>query len=195
MKKTITNALLSLLIVSTPGMAVENDGYLEESRKIAQEFMQRLGGSLKSQLESGGVGSAISVCKHVAPALAAEVSKDGLVVTRVSLKARNKILGTPDAWERGNLEKFDREQREGNITANPEATEVIEEGDGRWFRYMKAIPTQPMCQQCHGEASEIPADVKAVLAKEYPEDQATGYQVGDIRGAISIKRKLADMDR
>jgi hypothetical protein len=32
--------------------------------------------------------------------------------------------------------------------------------------------------------------VKAVLAKEYPEDKATGYKAGEIRGAISIKRRM-----
>jgi len=28
------------------------------------------------------------------------------------------------------------------------------------------------------------------LTKEYPHDQATGYSVGQIRGAVSIKRPL-----
>jgi hypothetical protein len=35
-----------------------------------------------------------------------------------------------------------------------------------------------------------PANVKARLSAEYPDDQATGYSAGSIRGALSIKQKL-----
>jgi len=43
---------------------------------------------------------------------------------------------------------------------------------------------------CHGSASEISDKVKARLDAEYPHDPATGYRVGQIRGAVSIKRPL-----
>lgn len=161
--------------------------YLQESRQITQAFMQSLGGTLKQQLETTSAENAIGVCKYVAPALAADYSKDGRIVKRVSLKSRNKTLGQPDAWERGVLEKFD--QQKAQDIATQETSEVMEDSDGRWFRYMKAIPTQPMCLQCHGQSSDLSAGVKAILAKEYPEDSATGYRVGDIRGAVSIKQK------
>lgn len=164
--------------------------YLQESQQIAQTFMQRLGGTLKGQLQTGGPAGAISVCKQIAPALAAEYSQDGRQVRRVSLRARNQELGTPDAWERAVLENFDRQKTQDPATL--ETSELVHDADGRWFRYMKAIPTQPMCLQCHGQADDIPAEVKAVLAQEYPEDRATGYRAGDIRGAITIKRKLLD---
>lgn len=164
--------------------------YLEESRKTAQEFMQKLGGTLKQQLETGGAESAIAVCKQIAPALAAEYSKDGRVVKRVSLKPRNKTLGTPDAWETQMLQSFEHSLREGNPISGMEASTVREDPDGRWFRYMKAIPTQPMCLQCHGLPYQIPDGVKALLAQEYPDDRATGYSAGAIRGAVSIKRRV-----
>lgn len=194
MKSKFTYRLLPLLFVAAPMLAVAdaNPNNLEESRRIAQAFMQRLGGTLKSQLASAGPASAIGVCKLVAPALAAEYSQGGFLVSRVSLKTRNQTLGSPDAWERNMLEKFDRQQTQG--TAPTEISEVIEQADGRWFRYLKAIPTQPMCLQCHGQTDEMVAEVKTMLAREYPQDQAVGYRVGDIRGAITIKRKLGDAD-
>lgn len=163
---------------------------LEESRKTAQEFMQKLGGTLKKQIESGGVESAIAVCKQVAPALATEYSKNDRIVKRVSLKVRNKSQGTPDAWEVGVLEKFDQNQRDGKPTNSMEISYITEDADGKWFRYMKAIPTQPMCLQCHGKPADIRDEVKTILAKEYPEDKAVAYSVGEIRGAISIKHKV-----
>lgn len=194
MKQKVTYCLLLLLFIAAPVLAVEADNsqYLEESRQIAQAFMQRLGGTLKNQLETAGPASAISVCKHVAPALAAEYSRDGFLVSRVSLKTRNKMLGAPDAWERTILKKFDQLQAQG--TTIPEVSEVTEQADGRWFRYMKAIPIQPLCLQCHGKPDGMAAEVNTMLAREYPDDQAVGYHAGDIRGAITIKRKLRDID-
>jgi hypothetical protein len=33
----------------------------------------------------------------------------------------------------------------------------------------------------------ISADVKPILAEKYPEDRATGFLIGDLRGAVSVK--------
>lgn len=184
--------LMLLAFSSQSVLAIDDAGakQLEESRKLAQEFMQKLGGTLKQQLESGGAESAIGVCKQVAPALAAEYSKDGRIVKRVSLKPRNQTLGTPDAWEEQRLQNFDRAVIEGKPVSEMEFTAVTEGPDGRWFRYLKAIPTQKMCLQCHGQPEHIKDSVKALLSKEYPDDHATGYSVGAVRGAISIRQKL-----
>jgi hypothetical protein len=195
MPKFIAKSLL-IFIASASSLAGPADSgtdqlrYLEESRSIAKEFMQALGGTLKKQLEAGGAESAISICKHIAPAMAAEYSKDGRVVKRVSLKNRNPLIGLPDEWEREVLEDFDRDYHDGKPAAEIEKIAIVQNPDGRWFRYMKAIPTQPMCLQCHGTPADMPEGVKALLAKEYPEDKATGYHAGEIRGAISIKRRM-----
>lgn len=190
--KSIVLAVLALAVVGCAGKTAGEDqeANLEESRKIAQEFMQKLGGTLKKELEAGGAENAIGVCKQVAPALAQAYSSDSRVVKRVSLKARNQTLGIPDAWEKDVLGRFDHSQKEGRPVAVMEFSGVTNDSDGKWFRYMKAIPTQPMCLQCHGKPAEISAGVKARLSGEYPEDKATGYSVGEIRGAISIKHKL-----
>lgn len=164
--------------------------YLQESRKISQEFVQKLGGTLKKELEAGGAEKAIMVCKEVAPALSKSYSTDGKVVKRVSLKARNQNLGVPDAWEKEVLHGFERAQHEGKPAAELELSSVTNEEDGRWFRYMKALPTQPMCLQCHGEHADIQPNVSNRLAAEYPQDAAVGYGLGEIRGAISIKHKI-----
>jgi len=178
---------LSLTAIAGDDVASRN---LDESRKTAQEFMQKLGDALKQQLESGGAESAIGVCKQIAPALATEYSKNGRVLKRVSFKLRNKALGTPDVWETRMLERAEESVQNGEVIAGIEFSEVRDEADGRWFRYLKAIPTQRICLQCHGQPYQIPDNVKAKLAAEYPDDQATGYSVGSMRGAISIKQKL-----
>nr|VFK10650.1 MAG: Protein of unknown function (DUF3365) [Candidatus Kentron sp. LPFa]VFK26753.1 MAG: Protein of unknown function (DUF3365) [Candidatus Kentron sp. LPFa] len=64
------------------------------------------------------------------------------------------------------------------------------EKDGvRVFRYMKAIPTLEVCILCHG--ASLSPDVVAKLDELYPEDQARGFKVGDIRGAFSFMQPLS----
>lgn len=55
---------------------------------------------------------------------------------------------------------------------------------------MKALPVAPLCLNCHGSAANIPPGIKARLAQEYPHDRATGYALGQVRGAISVKQPL-----
>ena len=52
---------------------------------------------------------------------------------------------------------------------------------------MKAIPTGEVCLKCHG--SNVAPDVKAAIGELYPEDQATGFKAGELRGAFSVSKK------
>jgi hypothetical protein len=53
---------------------------------------------------------------------------------------------------------------------------------------MKAIPTAPLCLTCHGTAIE--PRLQAELTALYPQDLATGYQAGELRGAFVALRKV-----
>jgi hypothetical protein len=55
---------------------------------------------------------------------------------------------------------------------------------------MKALPVQPVCVNCHGDAANLAPEIKERIAREYPADRATGYLPGQIRGAVSVKRPL-----
>jgi hypothetical protein len=190
-----TLATLSLLVsysIAYADMPVNSPGQnmLGEAKKLSAEFVQKLGGILKQQLESAGTASALSVCKDVAPAMSAQYSNDKRIVKRVSLKPRNSSIGVADAWEANQLKQFDMAAASGKPAAEIETHAVTDEQDGRWFRYMKAIPTQAMCLQCHGGADNIQPNVQTLLKQLYPNDLAVGYKVGEIRGAISVKEKF-----
>jgi hypothetical protein len=154
-------------------------------------MQQSLASKLLAEINKGGPASAIGVCTTLAPDVSAAMSREkGWRITRVSLKARNPVLGMPDAWEQGVLASFDSRAAQGAEPASLEHSEIVSEPQGRSFRYMKALPVQPLCVNCHGAADKIPADVKARIAAAYPHDRATGYAPGQIRGAISIKRPV-----
>ena len=71
-----------------------------------------------------------------------------------------------------------------------EFAEIVKEPNGKYLRYMKGIVLQPACVACHGSESDISPAVKTRLSDEYPHDQATGYKPGNLRGGVSIKRRL-----
>jgi len=162
-----------------------------EARALASQMIQQLGAALKKELAANGPEGAVSVCRDMAPAIAGELSrKSGGRVARVSLKTRNPLLGDPDAWEQQVLAEFDRRATAGEKIESLEYSATIDEPRGRYLRYIKALPVQPMCLSCHGTTENIPEPVRAALAIEYPHDEATGYALGQVRGAVSIKQPV-----
>ncbi len=190
MKTKIT--LIALLSLTTSGVYADDlSRYQEESRALAIPFLKNLAAENKKAVEEGGHESAIKVCTEVAPKMAGDISRqNGLKLTRVSLKVRNPLLGTPDAWEQKNLQAFEARAAKGEKPETMEVAEIVQEPAGKSFRFMKAIALQPGCVACHGNADQISSDVKARLSEQYPHDKATGYSPGQIRGAVSIKRPI-----
>ena len=162
-----------------------------EASALASQMIQQLGAALKKEIAASGPDGAVTVCRDLAPAIAGELSrKFGGRVTRVSLKIRNPLLGTPDAWEQQVLVEFDRRAAAGEKIESLEYSDSVDEPRGRYFRYMKAIPVQPLCLSCHGAGGNVSDQVRARLAIEYPHDNATGYELGQVRGAITIKHPI-----
>ena len=47
-----------------------------------------------------------------------------------------------------------------------------------------------MCLTCHG--TDIKADVRAELTRYYPADKATGFRLGELRGAFSLVKLIGE---
>jgi hypothetical protein len=185
----ISRPCLTMLLAALPLIAQADQ--TTEARALASQMVQQLGAALKKELAANGAEGAVSVCRDLAPAIAGELSrKSGGRVARVSLKTRNPLLGDPDVWEQQVLAEFDRRAAGGEKVESLEYSETMDEPQGRYFRYMKALPVQPLCLSCHGTAENIPDQVKARLAIDYPHDRATGYVLGQVRGAVTIKQPV-----
>lgn len=164
--------------------------HTETSRATVNQMVQTLGGELKTALKEVGPDGAISVCKERAPKIAAAVSAEkGVALRRVTFKNRNP-KSVPDAWETKVLQDFEQRLAMGATAASLEYAEVVKDGNGQSFRYMKGLVVQEVCMTCHGTRETIPETVKAKLAAEYPGDQATGYLPNMLRGAVSLKKPL-----
>ena len=161
----------------------------EEAKSLVKEFAGTLKGELEAAMKAGGPTKAVSICQDRAPAIAKDIAtRSGWEVGRVSLKTRNPQLGTPDAWEQQVLTRFDQRQAAGEPVDTMAFAEVVQVDGTKQFRFMKAIPTGEPCLACHGSA--ITPEVAAALDQAYPEDQARGYAVGDVRGAVSLSKTI-----
>ena len=151
-------------------------------------FGKALKAELVTAMQSGGPMAAIDVCNTKAPGIAAAVSlQQGVQVSRVSLKNRNPD-NAPSEWQTAVLESFEERVESGEDAAGLSWQKTVEVDGVKHYRFMQAIPTGGVCLACHGKA--IDPAVQAKLTELYPEDKATGYSEGDLRGAFVVSRKL-----
>ncbi|MBJ6609927.1 MAG: DUF3365 domain-containing protein [Candidatus Thiothrix moscowensis] len=157
----------------------------EEAKTAVQALAGSLKGELEAAMKAGGPVEAIKVCNTKAPEIAKTVSTDkGLQINRISLKNRNQN-NVPNEWQTKVLNDFEAKKAAGEDPAGIAYAEIV----GNEFRFMKAIPTGAVCLNCHG--TEISPAVTAKLGELYPNDKATGFKEGDLRGAFVVVKALA----
>jgi len=179
-------ALLLTSLVASPVMA--NSDPAAEPRSIVKEFGGQLVPTLKNSMKENGPVGSIDVCHIKAPAIAKELSlKHNWDVNRVSLKPRG-ATATPDAWETATLKWFEQQIAAGADPKKLEKFEIVRENGKEVKRYMKPVMTAGLCLTCHGTDTQIPDAVKQKIAEVYPNDKATGYGTGQVRGAFSFQK-------
>ncbi|MEC7120317.1 MAG: DUF3365 domain-containing protein [Pseudomonadota bacterium] len=151
-------------------------------------FAGQLLSAVQGAMQVGGATQAITVCTELAPALAQQASTDGWTVGRISDRVRQPN-NAADAWESAVLAQFAAQVAAGQPVAELKHSAVVE-GE---YRYMQAIGIAPPCLACHGQ--NLAPDVQASLAQAYPKDRATGYQVGQLRGAFSLRKALGNVEQ
>ncbi|MBW2242523.1 MAG: DUF3365 domain-containing protein [Deltaproteobacteria bacterium] len=143
-------------------------------------FKRDLQQALKSGLAKGPV-EAIDTCRMEAPKIAEARGHAGLRVGRTSHRLRNPANASP-SWVEPVLAAYlenttDREPREIKLPGGRKG-------------YVEPILTQALCLTCHG--SSLAPEVSERLAERYPEDHATGFAEGDLRGVFWIELPAQD---
>ena len=178
---------LSLLSCSENKVEVSEDQVVG-MRTTAMEFMKDLKGVLISQIQTNGILQAVSVCSDTAQVLTNNFGvQKGVYIKRVSLKNRN-ANNFPDDFEKKVLNKFEMLNQNKEINDATEHAEIVQEGEFKYLRYLKPILIQAECLNCHGSEAEIMPEVKQLISRQYGDDKAVGYKVGDFRGAVSLKK-------
>ncbi len=180
------NALVVFALLAAGGGTVlaDDDAARMKGRAAAAALDETLVTRITRSLKDSGPQGAMSVCAWQARALADEVGeRQGVTVKRTSLRLRNPANG-PDAYETELLAGFAARAREGDLP--DESLDERRENGRTVYRYSKPLVVGPLCLVCHGRAGEIPADVRKMLEERYPEDAATGYAEGELRGIVSV---------
>jgi len=141
---------------------------------------------LAHAIDSEGLEGATSFCSESAIPITQEIEaaqEAGLSLKRTTLRWRNPD-NAPDQWEERvlryleALEEFDPESVPVELTA---------QGPGESLRYYRPLRAAPMCLNCHGDEGAMDPRVLDILRESYPEDRATGYGAGELRGVIRVE--------
>ena len=157
----------------------------EAAAHRAAAAAQRLGGALltelTSALDTGPPEEAVHVCADVAQRISVDIAAaEGVAVGRTALRVRNPA-NAPDDWERKVLSEWAT-----GMGGDGPSSAVVDTPDGPALRWMSPIRLVGLCTQCHGDDTQISTATRAAIADRYPDDQATDFAVGDIRGAFTV---------
>ena len=189
----------TLLLVTLSGsllFASNHNGVKKEQKqkqsvvKIGQKstklLIQTLGKNMKKHMKKGGPVETLTFCSDKAYTLTADVNKKlpkGVSIKRVSLKNRNSF-NKPETDEVKVLETF-QSMKDQKIQL---PQHLIQQVDATTYKFYKPLVIKKkVCLKCHGDITN--EKLKNTIAKKYPEDKATGYKMGDIRGAVVVTIK------
>ena len=144
--------------------------YQKDSMLAAKEALfTQLSSRLMEAMNSQGPAAAISVCQQEAPKIASDVSAEhGLQIGRTGVRLRNPNNAAPK-WATA-LTDANKDTPTFATLSNGHAAALL------------PIKLQAQCLMCHGPKETIAPVIQEQLTKLYPNDQATGFQEGELRG-------------
>ena len=170
-----------LLIVGlVASQTLADDSAHGRGGELLMPFKQQLKQALLAGLAQGP-DKAIAACKVEAPRIATELSVDGILLGRSSHRLRNPVNEAP-AWVAPVLDGY-------VATAGDLEPVSVSLAEGR-AGYVEPILMQPLCLTCHGDVQD-PALVERIEA-DYPQDRATGFEAGELRGVFWIEYPVAE---
>jgi hypothetical protein len=145
---------------------------------ITTQVQKVLLANVMQAMKEGGPVNAVSFCNvHAMPLTDSLAEEYNCLIQRVSDKYRNPA-NIPTITD---LEILSRMS-----TANGMKPLTISE-DGLTIYYKPITIAMPSCLSCHGYVGkEIDGKTAEIIRQKYPNDLATGYKEGDLRGLWKI---------
>ena len=156
---------------------VDIEHYIKAGDKIAAESFQSLSTSLMTAMKMGGVKSAAGFCHIEAQPLTDSLSGQyHAEIKRVALQYRNP---------RNALSEKDKRIFDDYLSSKKFNAQIDTSEDK--ITYYKPILLAQPCLKCHGTlGEEVSEEDYAYLKELYPDDRATGFKEGDLRGLWKI---------
>lgn len=191
MKKSLLILSIALLFMGCGKKSSLTDEevtkYTEEGKTIANATFKALSTQLKQAMQTGGVEQAAGFCNVVALPLTDSLSKQyDAKIKRTSLKLRNP-LNAPDSLELTMLKIYDQMSKMRNPVLVPK---ILEKGEDEIQFFAPILIKNETCLKCHGVLGQtMKEEDYAYIKQHYPDDQATGYKMDQLRGMWSITLK------
>jgi hypothetical protein len=152
--------------------------------EIAAQAKTTISGNLMAALIEGGLEYAIGFCNLKAnPIVDSLQAKYGARIRRVTMKVRNP-QDAPDETEGPILEAY----AAASADSLPLGDHVQLHGDDEVLFTRPIVIDNALCLSCHGlPGQELAEETRNLIKKYYPDDQATGYRMGELRGMWSIR--------
>ncbi len=174
-KILVTAWAVLVLAFCASGMASTHETGPARGAELLGPLKMNLKLALMAGMQKGPV-NAISVCKDQAPAIADSLAVDGVQIGRTSHRLRNPANSAPE-WVDPVLRAYLEEESD----RAPRVVSLANNREG----YVEPITIKPLCLACHGET--LAPDVAAQIEMMYPEDEATGFKVDELRGVYWVE--------
>lgn len=155
----------------------------EEGAKITKQAFTTLSSNLQQALGDGGVANALEFCNIQAMPLTDSLSKNyDVEIRRASHQPRNPA-NRADSLEAVSIKKYITA-----LEANGELKPYTYRTHNSFIYHAPIRITGQLCLNCHGTpGKDISEKDMRVIRELYPEDEATGFSQGDLRGIWAIE--------
>lgn len=156
--------------------------YIAKGKEIALGTSEHLGIQLTKSMNEGGVVKALPFCNTMAMPLTDEMSlKYNASIKRTSHKLRNE-KNEPTQEEIRVLNQY-----KNLVETNKQPNPIIELDKSGNPHFYAPIVLQKKCLSCHGEIGKnLTVETDSIIKSYYPNDVATGFKEGGLRGIWSI---------
>lgn len=157
--------------------------YMAQGKTIVGAVFAKLSGELSAAMQSGGVEEAVPYCHLQAYPLTDSLSEVYKVfIKRTSQKVRNP-QNVADSMENAIINTYLDKKAQGE----PLTPMVVAVSEKETRFYAPIILSAP-CLKCHGDIEkDISLEKYAIIQNLYPEDKATGFAEGELRGVWSVE--------
>jgi hypothetical protein len=138
------------------------------------QLQRSLATRLQTALAQEGPVAALAACHAEAPSLTLAAQVPGIALGRTSHRLRNPG-NAPPAWAAATVTTA------ANLPVAAVRAQTFALPDGK-VGLLRPILTAPVCVTCHGPKEGIPAPLQQAIASRYPQDQATDFAAGSLRG-------------
>ncbi|MCH7402626.1 DUF3365 domain-containing protein [Belliella kenyensis] len=161
------------------------DAAMKWGEEISNAAQTELISTLQKAIEEQGVADAVSFCNIEALPILSKVSEKYHVQIRRASKDYRNPDDKPKDYEMNILDAYAYNAEEG--IKNEPNIQKLENGEVLLFTKAIQIPNS-LCLNCHGTPKEDISDATLrVIDELYPEDEAKGHKIGDLRGMWSIR--------